>query len=101
MNDANMKKIREFILSHALDTQNRLPPDSRHPKGRNAIAHYYSCLNSLYHVKETRKIHDNRIDEVMLILNEIYRTADDVDSFDKLTKPKNIPQELSLNEFLM
>lgn len=101
MNDANMKKIREFILSHALDTQNRLPSDSRHPKGRNAIAHYYSCLNSLYHVKETRKIHDNRIDEVMLILNEIYQTADDVDSFDKLTKPKNIPQELSLNEFLM
>lgn len=101
MNDANMKKIREFILSHALDTQNRLPPDSRHPKGRNAIAHYYSCLNSLYHVKETRKIHDNRIDEVMLILNEIYQTVDDVDSFDKLTKPKNIPQELSLNEFLL
>lgn len=101
MNDANMKKIREFILSHALDTQNRLPPDSRHSKGRNAIAHYYSCLNSLYHVKETRKIHDNRIDEVMLILNEIYQTADDVDSFDKLTKSKNIPQELSLNEFLL
>lgn len=101
MNDSNMKKIREFILTHALDTQHRLPPDPRHPKGRNAIAHYYSCLNSLYKVKETRKIPDNRIDEVMLILNEIYQTADDVNSFEKLTKPKNIPQELSLNDFLL
>nr|DAV25828.1 MAG TPA: hypothetical protein [Caudoviricetes sp.] len=37
----------------------------------------------------------------MLILNEIYETADDVNSFEKLTKPKNIPQELSLNDFLL
>lgn len=101
MNDSNMKRIREFILSHALDTQHRLPPDPRHPKGRNAIAHYYSCLNSLYHVKETCKIPDNRIDEVLLILNEIYQTAEDVDSYNKLTKPKNIPQELSLDDFLL
>ena len=67
MNDSNMKTIREFILTHALDTQHRLPPDPRHPKGRNAI----------------------------------YQTADDVNSFEKLTKPKNIPQELSLNDFLL
>ena len=96
MSPEHLSKIRNYILERAEEVQAKLPQDQRHPKGRNAIAHFYSVVNAHYGSENIKEIPDCEFDTVMKILYTVYVEAENpnfsLDLLPKVTKLANLDE---------
>jgi hypothetical protein len=64
VNEINSRRIWVAIQEGGDFLQGKLPPSSRHPKGRNPYAHLAKCIKSKYKCSY-KEIPDSRINEVI------------------------------------
>lgn len=67
MTNEQMKQIRQYVLENEAYVQENLPYDRRHPSGRNAVAHFYTCLMHHYNVRKVKDIPSSEFNTVMEI----------------------------------
>jgi|TARA_R110000765_G_scaffold339131_1_gene429316 hypothetical protein len=64
LNEFNSKRVWNAIRNGGDYLTGKLPPSSRHPKGRNPYAHIAKCIKSKYKCSY-KEILDEKVDEVM------------------------------------
>ena len=68
MNEANSKLVWEAIRQAGDALQDKLPPSSRHPNGRNPYAHVAKCIKSKYKCSY-KEVADSKVDEIMAFID--------------------------------
>ena len=89
MNEANCKRIKQWVMSHQDNLNVRLPDEQDLPYARNAWCHLFGCIADVYHVRGKggyKVIPDSEFDNVMKILQIAYDYGEDPNVYDRFPK---------------
>ena len=68
MNAENKKSLWNYLQDAGDKLEGKLPPSSRHPKGRNPYAHLAKCIKSKYR-KSYSSLPDEKYQEVISFID--------------------------------